>query len=137
MSRDIPTFRSSGQFQIAGRGLVYVIILDEDCDDPAWLLHREVRIDGKAVICRGIERSVKYIGQPGKVGEDNGVVVSDLLPDTDVAALLAKARCPYWADGQHCFAPDPPGYWPGETERPSPWEGRTKHCACGAEVKAR
>ncbi len=52
----------------------------------------------------------------------------------ETPATTPDDHCPYWSDGKHCFIPESPGRWP-EQEMPGPWEGKTKYCACGAEVK--
>jgi len=68
-------FKSEDKFFINGRGMGYVVALDQDTNDFKHLLGQHVLIDGVKYQCVGVERNAKM--PPFKAGEKISLLVAE------------------------------------------------------------
>ena len=77
-NRAIPSFVSTGWFEVAGRGRVATTVLDRDTRNFEHLLHKLVSIDGALYTCYAVERHPH--GLPHYRGERIGLWVNQINP---------------------------------------------------------
>lgn len=67
-------YESLSKFVISGRGMVFVVKLDRECEDFDFLFDQQVKIDGVAKRVTAVERNAHM--PPWKKGERIGLLVS-------------------------------------------------------------
>lgn len=72
MSEQI-SFKSTGTYELKGRGHVFTAALDRDCQDFDWIVGQDVLIDGVSHRVSGVERFQHF--PPWRKGEAIGLFV--------------------------------------------------------------
>ena len=73
-----PSFLIEDEFEIKGRGVLFVITLDRECSDFEWLLNKPVLLNGELYRAKGVERFVH--APPWRVGEKISLLADPIDP---------------------------------------------------------
>lgn len=85
-----PKYQSTDRFEIKGRGTVFSVVLDRDCENFDWLIGHKIILDGKEVEVAGVE---SYAIVPKRKGSVIGLLIKPDWKEAEPISNQEEKKC--------------------------------------------